>query len=158
MNHRSSGSLSLSKAIEGFLSFKSAEGLSDRTVDSYERLLEKWVEHQGDEEIPKVKAADITGYLSWLRTDYTPHRFSGKTDRLSPKTLRNAWVTLASFFTWASRELQRANVIKDVPSPKFKAAPVIPRLASRPQKEGHQSDDYGIPQIRTVPSELPEAK
>jgi len=39
MNYRSLGSLSLSKAIEGFLSFKSAEGLSDRTVDSYDRLL-----------------------------------------------------------------------------------------------------------------------
>jgi hypothetical protein len=44
MNLRSSGSLVLSKAIQGFISFKSAEGLSDRTVDSYDRLLQKWLE------------------------------------------------------------------------------------------------------------------
>ena len=40
MNHSSSGSLVLSKAIQGFISFKSAEGLSDRTVDSKNRLLQ----------------------------------------------------------------------------------------------------------------------
>jgi hypothetical protein len=34
MNGRPSGSLLLSKAIEGFISFKTAESLSDRTVDS----------------------------------------------------------------------------------------------------------------------------
>ena len=126
MNHRSSGSLSLSKAIEGFLSFKSAEGLSDRSVDSYDRLLKKWMEHVGDKEIGKITSADLTGYLSWLRTDYTPHRFSGKTDPLSPKTLRNVWVTFSSFFVWASRDLHIANPMKDVPSPRFKVAPVEP--------------------------------
>jgi integrase/recombinase XerD len=45
---------------------------------------------------------------------------------LSPKTLRNIWVTLCSFFAWASRELLVTNVMKDVPAPKFKAAPVDP--------------------------------
>lgn len=126
MNLRSSGSLVLSKALEGFLSFKSAEGLSDRTVDSYDRLLKKWLEHVGDKDISKITAADITGYLSWLRTDYIPHRFSGKTEPLSPKTLRNVWVTFCSFFSWASRELHIANVMKDVPAPRFKVAPVEP--------------------------------
>lgn len=126
MNHRSSGSLSLNKAIEGFLSFKSAEGLSDRTVDSYERLLTKWREHVGDKEIGKIKASDLTGYLSWLRTDYIPHRYSGKTEPLSPKTLRNVWVTFSSFFAWAARELQLANPMKNVPAPRFKVSLVEP--------------------------------
>ncbi len=36
MNQRLSGSLVLSKAITGFASFKSAQGLSDRTIDSYQ--------------------------------------------------------------------------------------------------------------------------
>ena len=53
MNLRSSGSLLLSKAFEGFLSFKSAEGLSDRTVDSYDRLLKKWLEYVGDRDLSK---------------------------------------------------------------------------------------------------------
>jgi len=78
MNHRSSGSLYLDKAIEGFLSFKSAEGLSDRTVDSYDRLLKKWLEQQvGEKDISKITVADITDYLNWLRTDYTPEGCAG---------------------------------------------------------------------------------
>jgi len=54
MNLRSSGSLVLSKAIQGFISFKSAEGLSDRTVDSYDRLMKKWLEYAGDRDISKI--------------------------------------------------------------------------------------------------------
>lgn len=126
MNLRSSGSFVFSKALEGFLSYKSAEGLSERTVDSYNRLLRKWLEYAGDRDVSKITAAEITGYLSWLRTEYTPHRFSGKKEPLSPKTLRNIWVTLGSFFAWASRELRIKNVMKAVPAPKFQVAPVEP--------------------------------
>jgi hypothetical protein len=36
------------------------------------------------------------------------------------------WVTFCSFFSWASRELHIANVMKDVPAPRFKVAPVEP--------------------------------
>lgn len=36
MNHPSSGLLLLSKAIPGFIHFKTAEGLSDRTIASHE--------------------------------------------------------------------------------------------------------------------------
>lgn len=57
MNLRSSGSFVLSKALEGFLSYKSAEGLSERTVDSYNRLLRKWLEYAGDRGISKLTAA-----------------------------------------------------------------------------------------------------
>jgi hypothetical protein len=41
-------------------------------------LLQKWLEYMGDKDIGKITAADITEYLNWLRTDTTPHRFSGK--------------------------------------------------------------------------------
>ncbi|MFZ6028924.1 MAG: hypothetical protein ACOYYS_14510 [Chloroflexota bacterium] len=81
MNHPSSSSLLLSKAIPGFIHFK---------------------------------------------TDYTPKRFNGKTHSLSPKTLRNIWVGLSSFYTWASKELHIANPMKDVPSPKYQKPPIEP--------------------------------
>ncbi len=51
MNRRPSGSLSLTKAIQGFIRFKGAEGLSDWTIDSYQRQLAKWAEYMGDWEI-----------------------------------------------------------------------------------------------------------
>jgi len=126
MNRKPSGSLSLSKAIPGFLNYKTAEGLSQRTIDSHERLLNKWLEHIGDQEIGKITSQDVVKYINWLRTEYVPRRYSGKTHPLSPKTLRNVWVTLSSFYTWASRELSLPNIMKDVPSPRTKQIPIIP--------------------------------
>ncbi len=43
MNSNSSGSLTLDKAVTGFLNFRLAEGLAQRTLYSYERILVKWV-------------------------------------------------------------------------------------------------------------------
>ena len=48
MSLQSSDSLVLSKAIQDFLSLKYAEGLVDRTVDSYDRLLQKYFKYAGD--------------------------------------------------------------------------------------------------------------
>jgi hypothetical protein len=42
--------MSLSKAVVGFVNHKLAEGLTDRSVNSYERLLNKWIEYEGDRE------------------------------------------------------------------------------------------------------------
>jgi hypothetical protein len=53
MNHSSSGSWFLGRALEGFLSFKSAEGLSDRTVDPYDGLLKKRLEFMGGQGYPQ---------------------------------------------------------------------------------------------------------
>ena len=42
MNRRPTGSLSLAKAISGFLQYKAAEGLSPNTLQSYQRDLKHW--------------------------------------------------------------------------------------------------------------------
>jgi integrase/recombinase XerD len=47
MNHSTPGLL-ISKAIDGFLKFKTAEGLSQRTITSYEFTLNHWLKHIGD--------------------------------------------------------------------------------------------------------------
>lgn len=124
MKHRSSGSMSLRKAVVGYVNHKLAEGLSTRSVDSYERILQKWIERTGDREISKVTTQEIKSYLAWLRTDYKPVRFNGKTHPLSPKTIRNVWVTLASFFKWANVEFGIPDPMTDIPAPRFKMAPV----------------------------------
>ena len=118
MSRNSSGSLTLSKATTGFLNFKTAEGLAQRTLYSYERTLVKWVEHMGDCKVTGVTSQDLTAYLTWLRTEYTPERLNGKTHPLSPKSIRNVWITLSSFFNWASQEFKMANPMKDIPPPK----------------------------------------
>ncbi len=98
MNHRSSGSLVLTKAITGFINYKTAEGLTFSSVDSYRRALERWAEHIGEIDIGRITHQSISDYLLYLRTEYVPRRFSGDTRALSGKTLRNVYVTLASFF------------------------------------------------------------
>lgn len=127
MNRKPSGSnYILSKAVLGFLSFKEAEGLTERTIDSYKRHLEKWIEYEGDIEIGKIDSQKIIMYLTWLRSGYTPNRFSGKTHPLSPKTIRNFYITLCALFRWAHAELSIPNPMEDVPAPKYKIAPVEP--------------------------------
>ena len=65
MNHCSLGSkhehtsILLSKAIEGFLTFKIAEGLSKRTIESYEHTLRHWYEHVGDLKVSQIKTSDL---------------------------------------------------------------------------------------------------
>jgi integrase/recombinase XerD len=127
MNHRPSGSLTVTKAIEGFLNYKTAEGLSARTVESYQRQLEKWLEYMGeDQDVARVTTGELTKYLNWLRNEYVPHRFGSSKERLSSKTVRNFWVTLSSFFAWAAKEFRIPNPMKDVPAPKFKSPQVQP--------------------------------
>lgn len=71
MNRRPQG-LPLSKAIDGFLQCKTAEALSPRTIESYKRHLDQWLEHIGDRLIHKVTTHDLRSYLAWLHTEYTP--------------------------------------------------------------------------------------
>jgi len=88
--------------------------------------LNLWLEHVGDKDVGRITTQDLRAYLAWLRADYKPRRFSRADHPLSPKTVRNHWVTLAAFFSWASQELEQPNPMKGVPPPKFEEAPVEP--------------------------------
>jgi integrase/recombinase XerD len=121
---RSSSSQLLEQAIKGFIYFKSAEGLTDRSLDSYQRTLSQWAAYMGMVKITQVTSHDIFTYLNYLRTEYIPHRFGGEIRALSPKTIRNVWITLSSFFSWASKEYQCINPMRDVPPPRFQTGPV----------------------------------
>ena len=88
----------------GFLKSKAAESVGARTLASYEQHLKYWLDFAGDVEVGQITAPDIRKYLAWLRTDYKPHRFTGNDKPLSPKTIRNFWVSLSAFFSWASIE------------------------------------------------------
>lgn len=125
MNRRPSG-LSFSKALVGFLNTKAAEGLSPRTLQNYEHRLGQWIEYAGDVAVGSISPQDIRRYLAWLRTDYKPRRFDGDERPLSPKTVRNVYVTLSSFFTWAATEFDIESPMDGVPTPKYKPVPVIP--------------------------------
>jgi integrase/recombinase XerD len=126
MNHSPLSSFSLNQAITGFLIYKSAEGLTPRSIDSYQRILDKWRDYHGDSILNSITSQDILQYLNWLRRDYQPKRLSGTTQPLSPKTVRNIWITLSSFFHWAEREFALPNPMQHVPAPKYQKAPIEP--------------------------------
>ena len=80
MNQRPTG-LNVTKAITGFLQYKSAEGLSPVTVSGYERDLKLWIEYQGDMDVAEVETTHILAYLNYLRTDYVPCEMNYSTAR-----------------------------------------------------------------------------
>jgi integrase/recombinase XerD len=120
--------LNVSKATIGFLQYKSAEGLSPVTVSGYERDLKLWIEFVGDMDIVEVETTEILSFMNYLRTEYVPRRITGDNSRkLAPKTVYNIYVSLASFFTWASREFNLNNPMKSIPRPRVpEDAPVEP--------------------------------
>lgn len=123
MNQRPLG-LKAEKALFGFLQHKMAEGLSPNTLKGYEGSLRVWASRTGEKSIEAITSDDVRAYLGWLRTEYKPHRMSGREDPLSPKSIRNAWIALCAFFTWASKEFKIASPMKDVPAPKFEKPPI----------------------------------
>jgi integrase/recombinase XerD len=79
MNQRPTG-LNVTKAITGFLQYKSAEGLSPVTVTGYGHDLKLWIEYQGDMDVAQVETVRILAYLNHLRTDSFPRRITGNND------------------------------------------------------------------------------
>ena len=64
MNRRPSGSMPLSRAVVGFANHKLADGLTERSVSSYERILNKRIKYEGDKGITEIETADIREYLA----------------------------------------------------------------------------------------------
>lgn len=126
MNRSSSSSLVLTKALIGFLNYKTAEGLTPSSVDSYRVILQHWVEFTGDIQLKHLSSDKVGEYLLYLRNEYIPQRFGGDTRRLAPKTLRNHWICLSSFFRWANKEFQVNNLMRDIPAPRFQRIQVEP--------------------------------
>jgi integrase/recombinase XerD len=126
MNRKPPGFL-LSKAINGFLQFKTAEGLSPTTIDSYRRILKLWMERQPDVNITKVTAKDIRDYMNYMRLEYVPRRITGGNERkLSRKSIRNIYVAFKAFFRWAKDEFHIPSPMDHFPTPRYTSPEIIP--------------------------------
>jgi len=65
----------------------------------------------GEQDVACIEAQDILSFLNFLRSEYVPRRIAGdNSKKLAPKTVYNIYETLASFFTWASREFNIPNL------------------------------------------------
>ena len=103
MNRRSPGLLLVSQAGEGFLQYKTAEGLSPRTLSRYRDFIRIWLKFSSDVPIDQITTDDLRAFLIWLRNEYQPRRITGTDRVLSNKTIRNIYMFLSLFYTWADR-------------------------------------------------------
>jgi integrase/recombinase XerD len=124
--HQSLSGLNVSGAIEGFLQAKLAEGRSPRTIVGYRHDLYVWLAYAGDKDVAQFTAQEIQAFLNYLRTDYQPRRFSASAAALSPKTIRNFWVSLAALFRWLNFTFEMPSPMAKVPAPTFTKAAIEP--------------------------------
>jgi site-specific recombinase XerD len=89
MNHRPRVLNSIN-AINSFLQYKLAEGLSPATIFNYERDLKPWLEHMGADDFGKITPAKLLEFLNYLRSEFEPRRITG---REGPKLSDSRWPT-----------------------------------------------------------------
>jgi integrase/recombinase XerD len=120
--------ISLSKAIEGFLIFKSACGRSPYTIRNYRNQLNRLNKWLGNPSLDAVTPAQLLSFFPYLRDEYKVTHL-GKLEisprPLSPKTIKNAWGALSAFWRWASEEFNIENPFK-VPPVKANTQPIAP--------------------------------
>jgi integrase/recombinase XerD len=137
----------LGQAIQGFLLYKETEGLSRNTIRNYSHSLAMWLEWQADGELREVTSADLLGFLHYLRHDYRVTHlgpFPVEPCRLAPKTIRNVWSGLHSFYTWASKELGVEHLVREIPAPKA-SQPLIEPLTQEEIEAVLRSCQYSQP-------------
>lgn len=136
-------------AIDGFILFKSGEGLSQNTLLDYGHWLGIFARRYDGRDVGSFRPADISGFLDYLRNEYEPRRLTGGDGPLSSQSVRNAWVALKSFYRWASSTLDIPNVMADgrVPSPK----------ATNPEQVPFSEDEVRAMLAAIVPKRSPRA-
>lgn len=115
-----------SKAVEGFILSKQIEGLSDSTLTTYQYHLEHFTSWHNNTELEKITANDIKRFFLFLQTEYEPVRWNKDNSPLSNRTLKNIWIVLKSFYTWAKDELQVNDMMSSIPPPKATIVEVEP--------------------------------
>lgn len=116
-----------SKAIDGFILSKQIENLSDTTLSMYRYHLEHFASFTPNTELQNIKTEDIKKWLHYLQTEYQPVRWD-KSDHspLSSYTLKNVWIVLKSFYSWAKVDLEVKDIMLTVPPPKIIKVEVEP--------------------------------
>lgn len=120
--------MNMSKAIDGYLLDKRAEGYSQETLRLYSIYLPILCDFLGDKEISHIQPNDLKQFLIYLQDEYVPKRF-GDSDNgkpLSGSAIANHWKAMRSFFGWASTIFDCNNPAKEVKMPEYQEPPKIP--------------------------------
>ena len=101
--------MTFSSALDGYWLARRRD-FSQNTVNDYERTFTKFAAHVVNKPLADIDTTDINTFLNDLRL----------TQKLSPKTVANAWIALSSFWSWAETELQLPHPMRgkiDCPQP-----------------------------------------
>lgn len=121
------GAIKLSKAIEGFLISRSAEGYSKETLKIYEWALIQMSNYLQDPDLKTITPEQIQAFYSFLQTDYIPKRTSGEPGPLKPRSIENAWTAIRSFYNWATAEMGvKKRPDGGIKRPRYKATAISP--------------------------------
>lgn len=119
--------MKLSKAIDGFMYTKAAQGRAPGTLADYTVNLTRFCKHLGDPVLEEITSDNIKEFFIFLQTYKFDPTNSGKpkTHSLKPKTISNAWTALSAFFGWCVEEIGINNPLT-VKRIKFKEEPIVP--------------------------------
>jgi integrase/recombinase XerD len=119
-------SICLTKAIEGFILSRRAEGISPNTILIYRWTFQRLLEYLGDQDIHAIHNEDIQRFYLWLQTDYKPTRKNGDESALKPSSVEKAWSTLRSFYEWANETLGIERADSTIKRPKYRSKEITP--------------------------------
>jgi len=122
--------LSFAQAVEGFMLTKSAEGLSRSTLADYRGSVQKlsvWLEGQGlaGVAVDQLTTLHLRRFLADLQHRDPP---------LAPKTIRNVYTFLSSFWSWLGVEFGFPHILRGAIRPP-RANPPAMRLPTQEELE-----------------------
>ena len=120
--------MKIRQMVDGFVLFKTAEGVSQKTLQNYTRYLNQFATWAGDADSDQLSASMVADFIVFMRDEYVPRRIGGDTTNLSSQSIRNIWVAMKSFSAWAQRTLDVPDVMAGgrVPVPRATSEPRIP--------------------------------
>jgi integrase/recombinase XerD len=118
--------LPLSRAVDGFLLARTADGYSTSTIDQYRWALERMVGRVGEKSLSEVSVGDLRQFVVYLKEEYIPNRPNGDKTRLSDVSIFHAWKAIRAFYKWGSAEFGIDNVALRLSQPKHSYPEIAP--------------------------------
>lgn len=113
-------------AIKGFTLSLSADRYSIRTIDAYRDHLTHLARYLDNPDVASITEADLKRYFAFLVTDYQPKRFNGDTAPLAGSSLNKIWISVRSFYRWATAEFTITSPAANIKQPHFTTRQIVP--------------------------------
>ena len=118
--------LTLSRAMAGFIHYKIAAGKSPYTIRNYRTTFAKLQNYlDADPPLAAVKRSQLIDFLAWLQEDYVSKPggiAQAHPVKLSAKTILNVHADLSSLWHWAVEEgFVEINIVRTIEAPSPKA-------------------------------------